>query len=98
MSRKRKGTPRTCIVVSDLHAGCQLGLYPKGYRVPLTHGGAYSPSPLQLKMHAMWAEFWKDWVPWFTKGEPFGIPVGADGDDPCRIVSVPGGFEECAQV
>jgi len=78
MSRKPRGTPRTAIVVSDLHAGCQLGLYPKGLKVPLTHGGAYSPSPLQLKMHSMWSEFWRDWVPWFTKGEPFVLVLNGD--------------------
>jgi len=75
---KVKDAPRTVICISDPHAGCQLGLYPVGHEVRLTHGGIYQPSALQVKLWAMWREFWDEWVPWFTKREPFILVLNGD--------------------
>lgn len=65
------------VVVSDTHCGCKLGLCPPE-GVTLDDGGAYLPSPLQCKIWAMWDEFWSDWVPEQTRGEPFGVIVNGD--------------------
>jgi hypothetical protein len=65
------------VVVSDIHAGCRLALCPPG-GVPLDDGGTYHPSPLQLKMWAMWREFWDVFVPRATRKEPFGVVINGD--------------------
>jgi hypothetical protein len=65
------------IVVSDLHAGCRMGLHPKSPS-RLDGGGQYVPSAFQLKMLAWWDEFWKEWVPSVTKREPFDLVVNGD--------------------
>jgi len=67
------------IYISDTHIGCQLGLcHPDG--AELDNGGTYSPTVLQLKVWSWWEEFWYDWVPRVTKGEPFNLIL--DGDIP----------------
>ena len=68
------------VVVSDLHAGCRLGLCPSG-GVTLDDGGIYLPSGLQLKLWGMWREFWEDFVPEATDGEPWGLVVNGDAID-----------------
>lgn len=68
------------VVVSDIHAGCQLGLCPPG-GVRLDEGGVYRPSVIQQKIYAYWREFWDVWVPKATKGEPYGIIVNGDATD-----------------
>ena len=76
--KKKKGPCRNAIVVSDPHIGCRLGLCrPEG--IKLDDGGKYLPSPLQLKVWAMWREFWDDWVPMVTRGEPYILIVNGDG-------------------
>jgi len=67
------------IVVSDLHAGCRLGLCPP--EVALDGGGVYRASILQLKLFEMWRYFWGEWVPDVTKGEPFAVVVNGDSMD-----------------
>jgi hypothetical protein len=47
----------------------------------LDGGGWYSPSPLQIKLWHIWREFWDDWVPTVTKGEPFVVVVNGDSLD-----------------
>ena len=48
------------VVVSDLHAGCRVGLCPPdGAR--MDDGGRYRPSRLQRKMWRMWRESMMPW-------------------------------------
>ena len=71
---------RNFICISDIHAGCQLGLCPvKGVR--LDEGGSYQPSAIQRMIYGHWREFWDKWVPSATKGEPYGIIVNGDTID-----------------
>ena len=68
------------IVISDTHSGCRLALCPpRG--VPLDDGGRYTPSALQRKLWAYWREFWGEWVPWATKGEPYAVVHNGDSTD-----------------
>ena len=65
------------IVVSDLHCGCQLGLCPpEGMK--LDEGGRYEPSEFQRIMWTYWLEFWNEWVPTVTTGEPYNIVLNGD--------------------
>lgn len=72
---------KNVIVISDLHAGCQLGLFPVGLKIPLDNGGYYVPSKLQKVLWNFWNEFWEDWVPTVTKGEPYIVVVNGDAID-----------------
>ncbi len=72
--------PTNIIVVSDTHCGCRLGLCPPG-GVSLDDGGTYFPSPLQRKVWFMWREFWDEWVPRVTKGEPWDFVFNGDAID-----------------
>lgn len=67
------------VVVSDTHCGCQLALCPP--KVTLDEGGTYHQSPLQKKLWAMWQEFWGEWVPTYTHGEPFAVVHNGDAID-----------------
>lgn len=71
------GPRRNLVVVSDLHAGCRMGLHPKE-PTRVDGGGQYIPSDFQRKMFAWWQEFWTDWVPRVTKREPYDICVNGD--------------------
>ena len=65
------------IVVSDQHCGSELGLCPaEGIR--LDEGGHYKPSKLQKKVWSYWQEFWQEWVPKVTRGEPFAVVNNGD--------------------
>jgi len=66
------------IVVSDTHAGCRLALYNPHDRIRLDDGGFYQPSELQEQMWALWREFWDEWVPTVTRGEPYDIVHNGD--------------------
>ncbi len=68
------------IVVSDLHAGCRLGLCPIG-GVQLDDGGRYEPSELQQKVYSWWREFWLEWVPMVCRDEPFAVVMNGDAMD-----------------
>jgi len=69
------------IVISDIHAGDQLGLCPiSGVR--LDEGGTYKPSTTtQIEIWRYWDEFWNEWVPKVTKGEKFGVILNGDTID-----------------
>ena len=68
------------IVISDPHCGCQFGLCPsEGVR--LDGGGWYAPSRYQRQVWAWWQEFWSEWVPTVTRGEPFSVVVNGDATD-----------------
>ncbi len=84
MPKKQARAPsRNLIVVSDTHCGCRLGLlHPDGIRVD--GGGLYTPSDFQLKMWALWREFWDTWVPSVTRGEAFDLVHNGDALDGCH--------------
>jgi hypothetical protein len=74
---------RNCIAISDTHSGCRLSLLPpEGIHVD--GGGLYLPSAFQLKMWALWREFWDEWVPEVTRGEPFDLVHNGDALDGCH--------------
>ena len=68
------------IVVSDPHGGCRMGLFPPA-GVELDPRGPVFPSKLQLKMWALWREFWDVWVPKVTRGEPYAVVINGDSLD-----------------
>lgn len=73
-------TVNNLVVVSDLHVGCQLGLcHPTG--ATLDNGGTYRPSKLQRKVWRWWEQFWGEFVPAATKGEPFAVCINGDVTD-----------------
>lgn len=73
----KKKPIRNVVVVSDLHVGCRLGLCsPDG--ADLDDGGKYMPSKMQLKIWSYWQEFFGDWVPRVTQGEPFILVANGD--------------------
>lgn len=73
----RKGI-QNIVVISDTHCGCGLGLIGKdGFE--LDTGGHYRPSRLQKKVYSWWEEFWYEWVPRVTHGEPFAVVHNGDG-------------------
>jgi hypothetical protein len=71
---------RNLIVVSDLHAGCRVGLCPPEPQ-RMDGGGQYVPSDFQRKMWSWWREFWDEWVPSVTRREPYDIVVNGDAID-----------------
>ena len=71
---------KNLVVVSDLHCGCRLGLCPP-VEIPLDDGGYYKASELQNKVWQWWVEFWEEWVPLVTKGEPFAVVINGDSID-----------------
>lgn len=80
---RRPATPpplSNLVVISDIHAGCRVGLCPPE-PVPLDGGGCYSASPAQLLMWDAWREFWDVAVPEFCHGEPFALCVNGDAMD-----------------
>ena len=68
------------VFVSDSHGGSQLGLVPPD-GVKLDGGNLVLPTPFQLKMYAMWREFWDEWVPEATDGEPYAMAHLGDAVD-----------------
>jgi hypothetical protein len=82
MGKKPRNAERVnnLIVISDTHCGCRLGLlHPDGINVD--SGGIYQPSGFQRKMWAYWREFWDEWVPEVTRGEPFDLVHNGDAID-----------------
>ncbi len=71
-----KGKVKNIIVISDTHCGCQLALLPP--KVKLDNGGTFLQSPLQKKIWSYWENFWYEWVPMVTKGEPYYIIHNGD--------------------
>lgn len=67
---------KNIVCISDSHAGCQLALCPP--EVKLDNGGTYHHSKLQAKLWAIWNEFWNDFVPAATRGEPYVIVHNGD--------------------
>ncbi len=67
------------VIISDLHAGCQLGLCPP--KVHLDEGGEYIPNEIQKILYEYWLEFWEVHVPDMTNGLPYCIIVNGDSLD-----------------
>lgn len=72
--------PRSIVVVSDLHAGCRMGLHPDR-EVQLQGGMLSQPSVLQRKVWSHWRYFHDEFVPGVTKGEPHILIVNGDALD-----------------
>ena len=66
-------------MVSDNHAGCRLALCPP--EVKLDDGGIYTQSTLQKKLWTLWNQFWDEFVPEATKGEPYAVVHNGDALD-----------------
>jgi hypothetical protein len=80
MKSKRNKQIRNLIIFSDTHIGCRHGLMaPEG--ATLDEGGKAMPSRIQLKMWAFWRQFWDEWVPRVTHGEPFAVVHNGDAID-----------------
>jgi hypothetical protein len=80
---RKSDTPHQVVVVSDIHAGCRMGLCPT-VGVHMDDGGMYVPSEIQKNMYEMWREFWDEWVPSVTHGEPFDVVFNGDAIDGCH--------------
>ncbi len=73
-------TINNLVVISDIHVGCRTSLVPpEGFK--LDDGGRYMSSDLQLKMWKLWEEFWGEFVPFATKGEPYAVCFNGDALD-----------------
>jgi len=70
----------TAIFISDVHAGCRVGLCPPE-GVKLDDGGTYMPSDFQLKVWTWWREFWDEWVPKVTRGARYCVILNGDSTD-----------------
>ena len=71
---------RNLVVISDTHCGCRTAVCPPEPQ-RLDGGGQYIPSDFQRKMWAWWSEFWNEWVPEVTRGEPYDIAHNGDAID-----------------
>lgn len=76
---KRKHKINNIVVISDTHAGCSFGLCVP--LVTLDSGGEYRASRLQLAVYKAWQEWWGEWVPLFTRGEPWILVMNGDAID-----------------
>lgn len=73
----RRATPRALVVVSDIHAGCQMGLCPpRGVR--LDGNGRYLPNVVQRQVYAWWREFWDEFVPDAVHHGAYDVLVNGD--------------------
>lgn len=71
---------RNLVVFSDTHCGCRLALCPPE-GIPLDDGGRYLPSTFQKKLWTWWQEFWTEWIPEVTRGEPYDVVHNGDAID-----------------
>lgn len=77
MPKRKVDGIRNLIIVSDTHCGCRLGLYPNE-PMRLDDGGWYKPSEFQQQMWALWRQFFDEWVPEVTRGEPYDLLHNGD--------------------
>jgi hypothetical protein len=80
VTREVNGNAPNLIIVSDIHAGCRLGLCPPA-GAKLDDGGMYMPSRLQSIVWEWWTEFWDSWVPQVCRNEPFDVVFNGDALD-----------------
>jgi len=71
---------KNAVIISDTHCGCRMALCPP-CGIKLDDGGTYQPSEFQLKLWAAWVEFWGEWVPRATRGEPYVVIMNGDAID-----------------
>jgi len=67
-------------VFGDIHGGCKMGLMPREGFV-LDEGNTVMPSRWQLTMADWWDEYWNEFVPFATNGEPFAAINMGDSID-----------------
>jgi hypothetical protein len=77
--RGKTDTIKAAVIISDIHAGCQLGLCPPV--VELDEGGIYNQNRVQKTTWAWWEEFWRVHVPEMTNGLPYCVIVNGDTID-----------------
>lgn len=73
-----KNHVRNLIVLSDTHCGCRLGLCDPDQPLRVDDGGWYRASEFQAQMWTLWREFWDEWVPTVTRGEPYDVVHNGD--------------------
>jgi hypothetical protein len=84
MGRRRHAAAtavRSLVVFSDTHCGCRLGLYDPSTPLVLDDGGQYRASEFQERVWAMWRNFWDEWIPTVTGGEPYDVVHCGDAID-----------------
>jgi hypothetical protein len=74
-----KNNIKSMVVVSDIHAGCQLAICPP--KVRLDEGGFYTPNKIQKIIYDYWLEFWNTHVPEMTNGLPYCVVDNGDTID-----------------
>ena len=70
---------KNIVVISDQHAGCQLGLCPPTVR--LDNDGIYKSNKAQKFVYYFWQFFWEEWIPMVTKEEPYIVVNNGDALD-----------------
>ncbi len=80
LHRQIDGNAPNLIIISDIHAGCRVGLCPPT-GAKLDDGGRYMPSRLQSIVWEWWTEFWNEWVPLVCRDEPFDVLFNGDALD-----------------
>lgn len=66
------------VIISDIHSGCRMALYPPDNKLLFDAGIRFLPSLIQLKLWAHWRHFLDEWLPKVTKGEPFDLVHNGD--------------------
>lgn len=76
--RSKRSRPKVpnAVVISDTHCGSRLALCPPE-GVQLDDGGKYMPSPIQLKLWAIWEEFFA-WCDHVCQNEPYFLIHNGD--------------------
>lgn len=72
-------TITAAVIISDIHAGCQLGLCPP--RIRLDEGGEYRQNKIQKIIYSYWLKFWSEHVPELTNGQPYCVIINGDTVD-----------------
>lgn len=67
------------VVVADTHCGCELGLMPPKFT--RTGGATVKQSKFQAWLWRRWLEFWTEFVPMATNGEPYVVVLNGDAID-----------------
>jgi hypothetical protein len=80
MKPKKAKPVQNVICISDTHIGCRLGLL-QPENVTTDEGLEIKPTPLQRVVWSWWEEFWNEWVPLVTRGEPFDLVHNGDAID-----------------
>ena len=83
MAKRPKDYINNAVVVSDLHAGCRMGLFPcDDWEDTVLDGEkCHKPSRLQVEMWEAWKKFWNEWVPEATRNEDYVLVINGDAID-----------------